>query len=42
MPYVIGEECVDVMDRPCVSECPVDCIHEGARSLYSHPVECID
>jgi ferredoxin len=42
MTYVIGEECVDVMDRTCVSECPVDCIYEGARSLYIHPVECID
>ena len=42
MTYVIGEECVDVMDRTCVTECPVDCIYEGARSLYIHPEECID
>jgi NAD-dependent dihydropyrimidine dehydrogenase PreA subunit len=40
--YVIGEPCVDVMDRACVDECPVDCIYEGARSLYIHPDECVD
>jgi NAD-dependent dihydropyrimidine dehydrogenase PreA subunit len=42
MAYVIGQPCVDVMDRACVDECPVDCIYEGARSLYIHPDECID
>jgi len=42
MTYVIGEPCVDVMDRSCVGECPVDCIYEGARSLYINPEECID
>jgi NAD-dependent dihydropyrimidine dehydrogenase PreA subunit len=40
--YVIGEPCIDVMDRACVDECPVDCIYEGARSLYIHPDECVD
>lgn len=42
MTYVIGEPCVDVMDRSCVQECPVDCIYEGARALYIHPDECVD
>ena len=42
MTYVIGQPCVDVMDRACVDECPVDCIYEGARSLYIHPDECVD
>ncbi|TSD99204.1 ferredoxin family protein [Skermania sp. ID1734] len=42
MTYVIGEACVDVMDRSCVEECPVDCIYEGGRSLYIHPDECVD
>ncbi len=42
MTYVIGEPCVDIMDRACVDECPVDCIYEGARSLYIHPDECVD
>ena len=23
MPYVIGEACIDVLDRPCVVECPI-------------------
>ena len=34
MTYVIGEPCVDVLDRACVEECPVDCIYEGERMLY--------
>lgn len=42
MPYFIGEACVDVMDRSCVEECPVDCIYEGRRKLYVNPDECID
>ncbi|MFC4947323.1 ferredoxin [Pseudonocardia sp. GCM10023141] len=42
MPYVIAEACIDVMDRSCMDECPVDCIYEGARKLYINPLECID
>jgi NAD-dependent dihydropyrimidine dehydrogenase PreA subunit len=42
MTYVIAEPCIDVTDRACVEECPVDCIYEGTRSLYIHPDECID
>jgi len=42
MTYVIGETCVDVLDRACVEECPVDCIYEGERMLYIHPDECVD
>lgn len=42
MTYVIAEPCIDVLDRACVDECPVDCIYEGARSLYIQPDECID
>ncbi|NKQ52442.1 ferredoxin family protein [Amycolatopsis sp. K13G38] len=42
MTYVIAEPCVDVMDRACVDECPVDCIYVGERSLYIHPDECVD
>ena len=42
MTYVIGHPCVDVVDRACVAECPVDCIYEGERSLYIHPDECVD
>lgn len=42
MPYVIGAACVDVMDRSCMDECPVDCIYQGQRKLYINPAECID
>lgn len=42
MTYVIGEACVDVLDRTCVDECPVDCIYQGERMLYIHPDECVD
>jgi NAD-dependent dihydropyrimidine dehydrogenase PreA subunit len=42
MTYVIGKACVDVMDKSCVQECPVDCIYEGGRSLYINPDECVD
>jgi len=27
-PYVIGQACLDVVDRACVQECPVQCIYE--------------
>ncbi|HPZ49394.1 MAG TPA: ferredoxin family protein [Propionibacteriaceae bacterium] len=42
MTYVIALPCVDVKDRACVEECPVDCIYEGDRMLYIHPEECVD
>ena len=42
MTYVITEACIDVLDKTCVKECPVDCIYEGARALYINPEECID
>ncbi|CAN5785307.1 ferredoxin family protein [soil metagenome] len=42
MTYVIGSACVDVADKSCVLECPVDCIYEGKRSLYINPDECVD
>lgn len=42
MTYVIAEPCVDVKDKACVDECPVDCIYEGKRTLYIHPDECVD
>jgi NAD-dependent dihydropyrimidine dehydrogenase PreA subunit len=42
MTYVIAEPCVDVKDRTCIEECPVDCIYEGDRMLYIHPDECVD
>ena len=42
MTYVIGSPCIDVKDRACVDECPVDCIYEGERMLYIQPDECVD
>lgn len=42
MPYIIAAACIDVMDKSCMDECPVDCIYEGGRKLYINPVECID
>jgi NAD-dependent dihydropyrimidine dehydrogenase PreA subunit len=40
--YIITESCVDLLDKTCVDECPVDCIYEGGRMLYIHPDECVD
>ncbi|MEU1231390.1 ferredoxin [Streptomyces sp. NPDC005828] len=42
MTYVIAQPCVDIKDRACLIECPVDCIYEGARTLYINPDECVD
>jgi NAD-dependent dihydropyrimidine dehydrogenase PreA subunit len=42
MTYIITQACVDVMDRTCIEECPVDCIYEGGRMSYIHPDECVD
>ena len=40
--YIIAEPCVDVKDKSCIEECPVDCIYEGGRMLYIQPDECVD
>jgi ferredoxin len=40
--YVIAEPCVDLLDKACIEECPVDCIYEGGRMLYIQPDECVD
>lgn len=42
MVYVISEPCIDVLDKTCVEQCPVDCIYEGERMMFIHPDECID
>lgn len=42
MTYVIAQPWVDVMDKACVEECPVDRIYEGARMLYIQLDECVD
>jgi ferredoxin len=40
--YVVAEPCIDVLDKACIEECPVDCLYEGGRMLYIHPDECVD
>lgn len=42
MTYVITQSCVDVLDKSCIEECPVDCIYEGPRMVYINPDECVD
>lgn len=42
MTYVIALPCIDVKDKGCIDECPVDCIYEGPRMLYIQPDECVD
>jgi ferredoxin len=42
MTYIIGEPCIDIMDKSCIDVCPVDCIHIGERMLVIDVEECID
>lgn len=42
MPYIITEACIDVKDKACIQECPVDCIYEGNNMVYINPDECVD
>lgn len=42
MSYVIGADCIDVLDRSCMDVCPVDCIYIGDRKSYINGSECID
>ncbi|MER5796206.1 ferredoxin [Streptomyces sp. NPDC001980] len=39
---MIAQPCVDVKDKACIEECPVDCIYEGGRMPYIQPDECVD
>jgi NAD-dependent dihydropyrimidine dehydrogenase PreA subunit len=40
--YVIALPCVDLKDKACIEECPVDCIYEGDDQVFINPDECID
>ena len=47
MTYVIALPCVDVKDRACIDECPVDCIYEDDlpgqwKDYYRANVEFFD
>jgi NAD-dependent dihydropyrimidine dehydrogenase PreA subunit len=40
--YIVTQNCIDLLDKTCVAECPVDCIYEGERMMYIQPDECVD
>jgi NAD-dependent dihydropyrimidine dehydrogenase PreA subunit len=42
MAYFVAADCLDVLDKSCIEECPVDCLYEGGRKMYINPRECID
>jgi len=42
LPYVVTEPCIGVLDKSCMTVCPVDCIYEDGDMVYIHPDECID
>ncbi|WP_280222258.1 ferredoxin [Nocardia neocaledoniensis] len=42
MTFVVGAACVDVLDRACIEECPVDCLFVGGRMAYIQPDECTE
>ncbi|TWH24976.1 ferredoxin [Rhodococcus rhodochrous] len=42
MTYIVTEPCVDILDKACIEECPVDCIYEGGRMMYINAEECVD
>jgi NAD-dependent dihydropyrimidine dehydrogenase PreA subunit len=42
MPFFVTGDCLDVLDRSCIEECPVDCLYEGGHKMYINPRECID
>jgi NAD-dependent dihydropyrimidine dehydrogenase PreA subunit len=42
MTYVNGQPSIDVVDRACVEDCPVDRIYEGKQARYIEPNECVD
>lgn len=42
MPYIITSACIDIKDKSCMQECPVDCIYEGESMTYINPEQCID
>lgn len=42
MTYVITDACIDIKDKSCIQECPVDCIYEGDSQLFINPNDCVD
>jgi ferredoxin len=41
MAYVVTQPCFGCKYTDCVTDCPVDCFHEGEQMLYIDPEECI-
>lgn len=42
MTFVVTSACIDIKDRLCIDQCPVECIYQGERMVYIDPNECID
>ena len=42
MTYIVAEPCVECKYTDCVTVCPVDAFHEGARTLYINPDTCVN
>ncbi len=42
MTHVVTENCLDCCFTECVTVCPVECFHIGARRLYIDPDSCVD
>jgi NAD-dependent dihydropyrimidine dehydrogenase PreA subunit len=38
MTYVITEPCIDVKDKGCVDECPVDCAGDDTSASATGPI----
>ncbi len=42
MSYIVTQHCVDCKYTDCVTVCPVDAFHEGARTVYINPDTCVN
>jgi ferredoxin len=42
MAFVVTEACIDIKDKACMDDCPVDCLYEGDRMTYINADECIE
>ncbi len=42
MTYIVTEKCILCKYTDCVEVCPVDCFHEGKKSLVIDPDICVD
>jgi len=42
MTYLVTQHCVDCKYTDCVTVCPVDAFHVGARMLFINPETCVN